>query len=81
MDLEQAARQLMAGKNGAALQQITQSQEGARLAARFDGAKLERAAQAGDTQALAALLKDVLSTPEGRSFAAQVQKAVDGHGR
>ena len=69
MDLEKAARELMNGKNGAA------------LAKKFDGAAIERAAKSGDSAALSRLLKQVLSTPEGASFAAQVQRAVKNGGR
>lgn len=81
MDLEKAARELMNGKNGAALKKLTESENGAALAGRFDGAEIERAAKNGDTAALSKLLRQVLSSPEGASFAAQVQKAVNGGGR
>lgn len=81
MDMEQYARELMQGKNAGALQRLTQSENGAKLAERFDGRKIEQAAKNGDMQALSQLLKNVLSTPEGRSFAAEVQKAVNGDGR
>lgn len=81
MDFENYAKQLMKGKNGGALQSLTQSETGAKLAARFDGAAIEKAAREGDKQALSQLLQGVLNTPEGRDFAAQVQKAVKEHGR
>ena len=81
MDLEKAARDLMNGKNGAALQKITESDQGAALVKKFDGAAIERAAKSGDSAALSMLLKQVLSTPEGASFAAQVQRAVKNGGR
>ena len=81
MDLEQAARQLRNGENGAALQKITESEAGAALAGRFDGAAIEQAAKSGDAAALSALLKGILSTPEGARFAEQVQRAVNGRGR
>lgn len=81
MDMEKYAKQLMAGKNGAALEKLTQSDLGAKLASKFDGAAIEAAARSGDSQALSQILKSVLATPEGKDFAAQVQKAVDGRGR
>lgn len=81
MDMEKYAKQLMEGKNGAALQKLTQSDTGAKLAAKFDGAAIEKAAREGDAKALSQILKNVLNTPEGRDFAAQVQKAVGGNGR
>jgi len=81
MDMEQYARELMNGSSGRALKALTESGDGAALSKRFDGAAVENAAKSGDTAALAALLKGVLSTPEGARFAAQVKKAVDGGGR
>lgn len=81
MDMEKYAKQLMEGKNGDALKKAVQSDAGARLAARFDGAAVEKAARDGDSEALSGLLKNILSTPEGRDFAAQVQKAVRDNGR
>ena len=81
MDLEQAARALQSGKNGAALKKLTESEAGAALAGKVDGAAIEQAARSGDTKALSELLKTVLSTPEGAAFAAQVTKAVRGDGQ
>ena len=81
MDWETYAKRLMEGADAQVLQQLTTSEVGASLAARVDGAAIEKAAREGDTAALTAALKDILGTPEGRRFAAQVQKAVDGHGR
>ncbi|MCD8087003.1 MAG: hypothetical protein LUE22_00240 [Oscillospiraceae bacterium] len=76
IDLEKCARQVRQGKNGAALEKLVSSEVGAELAAKVDGERLTKAAQQGDAQALASMLKGILSTPEGRSFAAQVEKAV-----
>ena len=81
MDMEQYVRELMKGKNGRALRALTESGDGAALSKQFDGAAIERAAKSGDTAALSAILKNVLSTPEGARFAEQVKKAVDGGGR
>lgn len=81
MDWEKYAKQLMEGENARELQRLTASEAGASLAARFDGEAIEKAAREGDAAALTAVLRDVLGTPEGRRFAAQVQKAVDANGR
>lgn len=81
MDLERYARKLQDGPNGAALKKLADSEAGAALSKQIDGAALERAAKAGDSKALAELLRGILSTPEGAGFAAQVKKAVDGGGR
>ncbi len=81
MDLEKYARQLQQGKSGSALQKLAESKAGAQLAKSLDTAKLEDAARRGDTQTLSDMLKSILATPEGRSFAAQVEKAVETNGR
>lgn len=81
MDLEKYARQVREGKQGAALDDLARSESGARLAAKVDGEKLTQAAKAGDMNALGRMLQDILSTPEGKRFAAQVQKAVKPDGR
>ena len=81
MDLDKYARQLKEGKSGAALQKLTESEAGARLVAQVDGEKLAEAARQGDTGTLSAMLRGILSTPEGRNFAAQVEKAVKSDGR
>lgn len=81
MDMEKYAKQLMDGKDGGALRELTRSELGSRLASRIDGAAIEKAARDGDQAALARILQNVLSTPEGRDFAAQVQKAVGQNGR
>ena len=81
MDLDQAAERLKKGGSGAALQKLTESGAGRALAQRFDGAAVERAARQGDADALAALMKSILSTPEGADFAAQVRRAVSESGK
>ena len=81
MDFEKYAKQLKEGKSGDALQKLTESEAGSRLAAQVDASKLTEAARQGDASALSAMLRDILSTPEGRSFAAQVEKAVNSDGR
>lgn len=81
MDLEKYKRQVQQSDKGGALDQLARSEAGAKLAARLDGEKLEKAAKAGDMKALSDMLKGILSTPEGKNFAAQVQKAVKKDGR
>ena len=81
MYLEEYAKQVKQSQQGAALEKLTQSEAGAKLAAKIDGAKLEKAAQAGDMKALSQMLQSILSTPEGKNFAQQVQKAVKDGGR
>lgn len=81
MDWEKHARQLMKGEMGSSLQSILSSETGAKLAQTMDGHEVEEAARSGDTQALSEMLRKVLSTPEGKDFAEQVRKTVNGHGR
>lgn len=81
MDMEKMALRLMNGENGAALKALTESEAGARLAARFDGRSVEQALREGDDETLRGVLQSVLGTPEGRRFAEQVREAMDGHGR
>lgn len=81
MDLDRYIRELQSSGSAGALQKLTESDAGVRLAGQLDAEKLEKAAKQGDMQTLSAMLKTVLSTPEGRSFAAQVQKAVKNGGR
>lgn len=81
MNFEEQVKRFMESPDRKTLEQVARSEAGERLAARFDGAGIERAAREGDMKALSAMLKDVLSTPEGKNFAAQVKKAVERDGR
>lgn len=81
MELDKYIHELKHGKSADALKKLTESESGARLARQVDVAKLEQAAKQGDTRTLSAMLQTILSTPEGRNFAAQVQKAVKENGR
>ena len=81
MDFASMAEKLMEEAPHDTLKRLTQSDTGARLAARFDGAAVEAAAKRGDTAELTRLLGTILSTTEGRQFAEQVRRTMDGHGR
>lgn len=80
MNWEEQARKLMNGEMGKSLQELMNSETGARLAHSLDGKAVEEAAKAGDTTALTNLLKGMLKTPEGKAFAEQVRKTVN-HGQ
>lgn len=73
MDFEKLEREMRATKD---LGAVADSPEGRRLAEKLDGAALSDAAKRGDTDALKAILSQVLSTPEGKALAERVQKAV-----
>ncbi len=81
MDLDEYARRVRQSGKGKDLDALARSPEGARLAASVDREKLEKAAKAGDMRQLGELLQGILATPEGRSFAAKVRKAVEDGGR
>lgn len=81
MELKRIEEELAGGAHAEALGRLARSETGTRLAAQLDGAAAEDAVRRGDTDALASMMRSILSTPEGRRFAAQVQRVVDGHGR
>lgn len=74
MDFSQLKRELEQKK---ALKAAVESESGKKLMQSVDAAAVERAAKSGDAAALQRLLTQVLSTPEGRSLAQQVQKAME----
>ena len=81
MDLEQYAKKVRQGDKGAALDALARSEDAGQVLAGLDREKLANAAKTGDMKALGQLLQGVLATPEGKRFAAQVQKAVRDGGR
>ena len=74
MDFAQLKRELEQKKG---LKAAAQSAAGQKLMQRVDSAAVERAAKSGDTEALKNILSQVLSSPEGRALAEQVQKAME----
>lgn len=76
MNWEEKAHDLMKSGVGKDLQSLMNSETGERLAKTMDASAVERAAKAGNTKELAAILKNVLSTPEGKAFAEQVRRTV-----
>lgn len=81
MDLEKYAKQVRQGEKGGQLDQLARSTDGEKLLSGLDKQALEKAAREGDMRSLSRLLQGVLSTPEGKRFAQQVQKAVQDGGR
>jgi hypothetical protein len=73
MDLEKLERE-MRGKSE--LKALADSPEGKALSAMVDERALRSAAKQGDADALGDILRQVLSTPEGKALAEKVQKAV-----
>ena len=81
MELEEYARAVRQGGGADALEKLARSGQGEKLLQKVDGEKLAAAAKAGDMQALGRMVNAILSTPEGRSFAREVKKAVGQDGR
>ena len=81
MDIESMAKMLMTGENGAALKKLAESDEGARLSARFDSKAAEDAVRRGDEAQMKAILQSILKTQEGKKLASRVQEAMNGRGR
>ena len=58
------------------LREAVSSAEGQRVLKNLDTAKVEKAAKAGDMQALKDILSGVLSTPEGQALAQKIRKSM-----
>ena len=77
-DWEALGKALLSGKNGDALRALAGSAEAQRLSRQMDSAEAEKIMRSGDPAQMQALLKKLLSTPEGRSLA---QKLSALHGK
>ena len=75
-ELEKLGRELERRGKAGALRQLAASEDGRRLAQRLDTEALEAAARSGDAAALAALLRGVLGTAEGRRLAKSVEELI-----
>lgn len=73
MNFAELERELKTKKE---LQTAIGSEEGRKLMEKLDGDALRKAAKSGDADALKAILSQVLSSPEGRALAENVQKAM-----
>ena len=73
-DLESIARALHSSGKKSELEQLAASANGKRLEGMVDGAALEAAVKSGDAASLEKMLGALLSTPEGKALAADVQK-------
>lgn len=78
MDLGKYSEQLLSSQNAGALKQLSESENGRRVAGMLDEDGLRRAVESGDGETLQAALHKILATPEGRALAAEVKKVVDG---
>ena len=72
--LEQIAKTLRSSGKKNELERLAASANGKRLEGMVDGAALEAAVKSGDAASLQKMLGALLSTPEGKALAADVQK-------
>ena len=73
MDLNEMKR---AAESSGALREVSKSAEAQKLMKELDGGSIESALKRGDTAALSAAFAKLLSTPEGKTLADRVQKAI-----
>lgn len=75
---DELARELEKDGKSAGVKALAESADGQRLEQLVDRDALERAARAGDTKALGAILSEILNTAEGKRLAAGVQELFKG---
>ena len=73
-EMEKLSRSLSGGEKGEALRRLGTTPEGKKLESMIDGAALEKALESRNAAALQKMLGALLSTPEGRRLAADVEK-------
>ena len=73
MDFSEMKR---AAESNGALREVSESAEARKLLRELDGGSIESALKRGDTAALSAAFAKLISTPEGKTLAEQVRKAV-----
>lgn len=73
-DLEALERELKRRGKADALQRLAESDAGKRLSRQIDARAAEAAAKSGNPAALAALLKSILGSEEGRALAQSVEE-------
>ena len=76
MDLESLGRQLQSSGMLDKLRGAAESEDCRRLGEQLGGDKLAAAARSGDTRKLQQLLREILSTEEGRRLAGAVKDAM-----
>lgn len=74
MDLNEMKR---AAESSGVLREVSKSAGAQKLLRELDGEGIESALKRGDSAALAAAFQKLISTPEGKTLADQVRKAVE----
>ncbi len=75
-DLESLEREIKASPAAEKLKAAAASPEGQRVLQNLDAEAVEKAAKAGDMQALKDILSGVLSTPEGQALTSKIRKSL-----
>lgn len=76
-DIEKFSRQVMDSDKAGQLNDIANSADGKKIAGMVDAGKLEEAAKTGNTQAIQAILTQVLKTDEGKRLAKSISEVMD----
>lgn len=75
-DLESLEREIKSSPAAEKLREAASSPEGQRVLKNLDADAVEKAAKAGDMQALRDILSGVLSTPEGQALAKKIRRSM-----
>lgn len=68
---------LLSGKDGEKLRSLAELPEAQKLGSLIDPAEAEKAAKAGDMDALRGMLEKIMRTAEGRKLAEGISKAIE----
>lgn len=77
-NFEQLGKELERRGKADDIKRLAESEDGIKLAGMIDSQQIQKAAKAGDTEALKALLSSVLQTQEGKRLAENVRKMMQG---
>ncbi len=75
-DIESLEREIKSSPAADKLKEAVASPEGQSVLRNLDAGAVEKAAKAGDMQALRDILSGVLSTPEGQALAKKIRKSM-----
>ena len=75
-DLESLEREIKSSLAAEKLREAAASAEGQKILQSLDTSAVEKAAKAGDMQALKNILSGVLSTPEGQALAKKIRQSM-----
>lgn len=75
-NLEDMERRLVESGKADKVRAIADSRDGQNLMKKLDAAKVERAVQSGDSEALRSILLDALRTGEGQRIAKQLEQTM-----